>query len=377
MSLPPPLQHIPSDVVAVADYEPLARERLSAAVWAYLNGGAADELTLQDNLAAFRRLRLQGGVLAELRGGHTHLELFGQTFDFPVLLAPVAAQRLAHPEGERASAIAALAMKTGFVLSTSASVTLEEVAALAHAAGAATAPLWFQLYIQPDRDFTAALVRRAEAAGYGALVLTVDAPVQGVRNREQRAGPASLPPAVNLQGMRELPPQVARAGSSPVFGSALAQTAPTWTDVRWLKSLTRLPLLLKGVLAARDAECAIEHGADGLIVSNHGGRALDTLPATLDALPAVAAAVRGRVPLLLDGGVRRGTDVLKALALGARAVLVGRPYIHALAAAGTPGVVHVLHLLRTELEVAMALSGCRTLADIDRSVLWPPDCPAV
>lgn len=362
----PPLAQIPGDVVAVADYEPLARARMSAAAWAYVDGGSADELTLHDNVAAFRRVRLAGRVLADLAGGHTRVDLFGHAYEHPILLAPVALQKLAHADGELASVLGASALRAGMVVSTEASVPLEEIARVAQT------PLWFQLYIQPDRGFTAALVRRAEAAGCRALVVTVDAPVGGVRNREQRAGFAPPPgiEAVNLHGMRRPPVHVARAGESAVFGGPLPAAAPVWKDVSWLASLTRLPILLKGILTAADAERALDHGVAGLVVSNHGGRTLDTLPATLDALPAVARAVHGRVPLLLDGGIRRGSDVLKALALGASAVMIGRPYLHGLAAAGAPGVAHVLHILRSELEVAMALSGCRTLADIDASVIW-------
>jgi 4-hydroxymandelate oxidase len=364
--LPPPLQQIPAEVVALADYEPLARERMDAAAWAYLQGGATDELTLSDNVAAFQRLRLRGRVLAELGGGHTRLSLLGTEFDYPILLAPVALQRLAHPDGELATVLAASAMGAGMVVSTEASATLEEIAA------AAQTPLWFQLYIQHDRDFTRQLVQRAERAGYRALVVTVDAPVNGLRNRERRAGFA-LPQGVetvNLRGMAPRPPQVARAGASPLFGSPLLDAAPTWKDLEWLLSLTRLPVLVKGVMAPADARRAIDSGIAGIVVSNHGGRTLDTLPATIDALPAIARAVAGRVPLLLDGGIRRGTDVLKALALGADAVLLGRPYVHGLAAAGAPGVAHVLHILRTELEVAMALTGCRDLAAVDRDLIW-------
>ncbi|AKC86219.1 alpha-hydroxy acid oxidase [Pseudoxanthomonas suwonensis] len=363
----PPMASIPARIAAVADYEAEARERMGGAAWAYLSGGAADELTLADNSAAFARLKLQGRVLRPLDGGDTRVTLFGDTFDYPVLLAPVALQTLAHRDGELATVLGASAMRAGMVVSTESGIALEEIAR------AAQTSLWFQLYLQPDRDFTAALVARAEAAGCRALVLTVDAPVNGVRNREQRAGFA-LPPGVEAANLRGMPPPAAhRAGApggSPLFGSGLLAHAPTWDDVAWLRSITRLPVVLKGVLAAADAEAAVDAGIAGLIVSNHGGRTLDTLPATIDALPAVAAAVAGRIPVLLDGGVRRGSDVLKALALGADAVLVGRPYVYALAAAGAPGVAHVLHLLRAELEVAMALTGCRTLADIGPEVLW-------
>lgn len=364
--LKPPLTQIPPEAVCLADYEALARERLSAATWAWLHGGAADELTVRDNQAAFQRLRLAPRVLADLAGGHTRLELLGLPLAHPILVAPVAYQGLAHPEAEMATVLAASALQAAMVVSTQAGVPLEALAQRA------SAPLWFQLYVQHDRDFTLSLVQRAEAAGYRALVLTVDAPVSGARNREQRAGftlPAGLS-AVNLQGARELPPHTAPLGSPPLFGSALLESALNWRDIAWLRANSRLPIVLKGVLAPEDAVRAVDEGVAALIVSNHGGRVLDTVPATIDALPAIARAVAGRVPLLLDGGIRRGTDVFKALALGASAVLVGRPVIHGLAAAGAPGVAHVLHLLRAEFEMAMALCGCRTLADIDQSRIW-------
>lgn len=362
----PKLSQIPAEIVAVADYEAFARERMTPSAWAYLNGGAADELTLAENLAAFRRMRLLNRVLENLQGGHTRLRLCGLDLDYPILLAPVAFQRLAHPDGELASVLGASAMGAAMVVSTQASVSLEDIAQAAHA------PLWFQLYIQPDRDFTRELVRRAETAGYRALMVTVDAPVSGMRNREQRAAFA-LPEgveAVNLKGMRSLPPSVAQPGASPLFGSPLLEHAPTWKDLEWLQSLTHLPVLVKGVMNPLDAARAVEQGVAGLVVSNHGGRTLDSMPATLDVLPAIASVVQGRVPILLDGGIRRGTDVLKALALGASAVMIGRPYVHGLATAGAAGAAHVLHLLRTELEVAMALTGCARLADIDASSLW-------
>jgi len=353
------------------DYEPLARARMTAQAWAYLQGGAADELTLADNLAAFRRLRLLPRVLNPVADGNTRVTLFGQTHAAPILLAPVAFQQLAHPEGERATVLAAAAMQAGMVVSTQAGVDLETLAR------GAQAPLWFQLYIQPDRDFTRALVRRVEAAGYQALVLTVDAPVTGARNREQRAGfalPAGIAP-VNLQGMRALPAEPLHAGGLSLLQTELLRRVATWEDLRWLCGATKLPILLKGVLAPEDALRAADAGAAGVIVSNHGGRTLDGVPATIDALPAVVDAVGSRLPVLVDGGIRRGTDVFKALALGASAVLVGRPFVYGLAAAGASGVVHVLHLLRTELEIAMALTGCRTLADVDASRLWYPGSP--
>ncbi|RTZ47654.1 alpha-hydroxy-acid oxidizing protein [Candidimonas sp. SYP-B2681] len=361
-----PLMRIPPDIVSVADYESLACKHMSASAWAYISGGAADEVTLAENHAAFTRLRLKQRVLADLDGANSRVTILGDTFEYPILLAPVAYQKLAHPEGERATALAASALQAGMVVSTQASTTLEEIAATARA------PIWFQLYLQSDREHTRTLVRRAEEAGYRALVVTVDAPVNGIRNREQRTG-FTLPSevaAVNLRGMRPLAAHTAQAGASPLFGGPLLSSAPTWEDVEWLMGLTSLPVLLKGITTDSDAVLAVNCGAAGIIVSNHGGRTLDTLPATIDALPAVVRAVDGRVPVLLDGGIRRGTDVFKALALGATATLIGRPYIYALAVAGAPGVAHVLHILRTELEVAMALTGRPTIGDIDLSAIW-------
>ncbi|MDO5624308.1 MAG: alpha-hydroxy acid oxidase [Pseudomonadota bacterium] len=370
----PPLAQIPPHVVAVADYEPLARERMTAAAWAWLQGGAADELTLHDNQAAFARLRLLPRVLRPMHAAHTSLTLLGQPLAHPVLLAPVAYQLLVHPQGEAATALAAAAIQAGMVVSTQASTSLQVLTQQMQQTGATqVAPLWFQLYMQPTREATHALVQRAEAAGCRALVLSVDAPVSGPRNRQQRAGFA-LPPgvsAVNLHGLPEQPMPVAQPGQSLLQHPAV-RSAPTWDDVRWLRGITALPIVLKGILAADDAVRAADEGMNAVIVSNHGGRTLDTAIATLDALPAVARAAGQRLPVLMDGGIRRGTDIFKALALGARAVLVGRPFMHGLAAAGAPGVAHVLHLLRTELEVAMALTGCPTLADIDASRLALP-----
>ena len=353
---------IPAGIAALADYEAPARARLDDAVWAWLSGGAADELTLRANRRAWDEIVLQPRVLRSLAGGHTRVELFGHTLAQPVLLAPVAFQRLVHAHGEVGSALAAAAQGAGMVLSTQSSTPVEDVArAMRGEPGAG--PLWFQLYLQPDRGATRALVRRAEAAGCEAIVLTVDAPVAGARDRERRAG-FRLPPgvgAVHLTGPTEEPLD------------ALLRHAPTWADVDWLRAQTRLPLLLKGILHPQDARDAVAHGADGVIVSNHGGRTLDTAPATATVLPRIAAAVGAQVPVLVDGGVRRGTDVLKAVALGARAVLVGRPVLYALAAAGPIGVAHALRLLRDELAIALALTGCATLADVTSASIFEAD----
>ena len=361
----PPLTQIPSQIVAAADYLPFAQARMDAATWAWFSGGSGDEQTLHDNVDAFARLRLNSRPLADLREGHTQLQLLGQSLPHPIIVAPVAYQRLLHPDGERATALGASALRAPMVVSHHASVRLEDIAAVAQS------PLWLQLYLDGDRAQTLDLLHRAEAAGFQAIVITVDTPVAGVRNREQRAGFA-VPPqvgAVNLAPDRAPSPSIARPGQSPVFGSELAQRMPTWTDLEWLRGQTRLPLLLKGIMHADDALRAERSGIDALIVSNHGGRALDGVPASIDALPGITDRVA--LPLLLDGGIRRGTDILKALALGATAVLVGRSCMAGLAAAGAVGVAHVLHILRTELEMAMVLAGCRDLAAIDRRVLWP------
>ena len=355
----PPLSTIPPEVVSLDDYEALARERVEESAWAYLSGGAADELTLRENRAAFERLKLSPRILRDLSGANTRLELFGRSYAHPVFIAPTAFHRLFHPDGERATVLGASVMEACLTVSTSAGIPLEDVAK------AATVPPWFQLYVQADRGFTAELVKRVEAAGYAALVVTADAPLHGLRNREQRAG-FRLPPgieAVNLLGMKSLPP------AEGVFGTPLLETAPTWKDLAWLRSQTSLPVILKGVLDPEDARTAVKEGFSGIVVSNHGGRTLDTVPAAIEVLPGIAEAVERQVPILLDGGIRRGTDILKALALGANAVMVGRPVLHGLAAAGATGVAHVLKILRAELEIAMALTGRPTLSSIDRSVI--------
>ena len=360
------VQPVPPDVVSVADYERHARERLPDDVWAYIAGAGADGLTQRWNREAFDAQRLSGRVLADMRDASTASTLFGAALPFPILVAPVAHQKLVHPDGEHATLLGAAAVGAWMTVSTLSSVLLENIAE-----GAQTT-LWFQLYLQVEREDTLRLVRRAEAAGYKALVVTVDAPVNGVRNDEQRAG-FRLPPSVrpvNIEGFAGPTPR-AGPGESPVF-KGLLDRAPTWADIAWLRKQTRLPILLKGIVSPADAAHALAEGADGLIVSNHGGRTLDTLPASLHALEAVAAVVRNRVPVLMDGGVRRGTDVLKALALGATAVMIGQPILHALAVAGPIGVAHLLTILRAEFEVAMALTGCASLGGIDRGVLWPP-----
>jgi len=368
MSAPPlpPLAAIPPDLRTLADYERRAQAHMAPASWAWLQEADGDGLTLADNRAAFDRLRLLPRALRDLRGGSTETTLLGVRHTAPILLAPLAYQRAAHPDGELASVRAATAMGIGMAVSTIASVTLEEIAAAraqaARELGVPPAPLWFQLYAQPERAQTLDLVRRAEAAGYEAILFTVDAAI--------KRSSFALPPGVEAANLRAVPPlrQTAQPMGRILLGTPLADAAPRWADVAWLRAQTSLPLLLKGIAAPDDAALGIDHGADGLIVSNHGGRVLDGMPAAIDLLPTIAARVDGRVPLLLDSGVRRGGDVVKALALGASAVLVGRPQLHALAVAGMAGLAHALLILRTELEQVMAQTGCARVDEVG------PDC---
>ena len=365
----PPHATVPEGVASLADYERLAPAHLSPDVWQHIQEGSGAGLTLARNRAVFDRWGFLPRAMADLRGGHTGVTLLDREHAAPLMLAPLAYQRLAHPEGEIATAYAAAAMGTGMILSTLASIRLEQVAQAAQDAarqlGKAAPPLWFQLYLQPERDHSLALVRRAEDAGFEAIVLTVDAAIK-------LAG-ITLPQgieAVNLAGMPR-PRQTAVPGGRILLGTALTDAAPRWEDLTWLRRATRLPILVKGMVLGEDAARAVNEGADGLIVSNHGGRVLDGLPAAPELIGAVSEATGGRVPLLLDGGVRSGRDLAKAVALGARAVLIGRPVLHALAVAGVAGVAHAIHLLRAELEATMAQLGCPTLTALGPERLDP------
>lgn len=345
----------------LADYRRLTDAALPPGTAAWLNGGAGNELTLRRNEAAFDALSLLPRVLRDPGACDTSVTLLGTRLDHPILVAPVAWQRLIHPDAERAAAAGATAQGARMVLSAQATTPL------ADARGAGALCDWFQLYWL-GREGTLALARRAADAGYGALMLTVDAPVAGQRPREMRAGftlPQGLAP-VNLSGLPGL------AGGSL---DRMMAAGPRWADLEWLCAAAPLPVLAKGILHRGDAALAIAAGVAGIVVSNHGGRVLDGLPASVDALPGVAAAVAGRVPVLMDGGIRRGTDVLRALAMGADAVMIGRPAAWGLAVAGAMGVAHVLRLLRDELRIAMALCGCASLDDIGPALIFPQNQP--
>lgn len=349
-----------SGPVCLADFEPLAKSHMSHFAYEYISSGAADELTLRRNREAYDQILLRPRVLVDVEKIDTRVTLLGETLAHPILLAPTARHRLAHPEGEVATARGAGAAEATFVISSLTTRRLPEIRSVA------TAPLWFQLYDlrKERRDFVKSVIGEAEKAGCRAFVVTVDAPVDGARNRIQRVA-NQLPKNMDT-------PYYFKAGATP--GSVLpimgSMGSFTWEALGWVKSVTTLPILVKGILNSEDAERAIDAGVQGIIVSNHGGRCLDTLPATISALKPVAEKVAGRVPVLVDGGIRRGTDVLKALALGAKAVLIGRPYLYGLAAHGAEGVARVVTILREEFQMAMALTGRPSLKSIDPSVLW-------
>lgn len=351
-------------IVDARDYEAAAESAVPVPAWTYVSGGAGRGEAVAANRAAFSRWAVVPRLAKDMRAGHTRLTLLGQGFEHPILLAPVAFQSLLRARGEIETARAAQATDTGLVASTLATCTLEDIAA------AAGPRRWFQLYLQPQRAASETLVRRAEESGYGALVVTLDAPVQPLGHASARSGfhmPAGCA-AVNLEGAGPAEPVVVPEGASRVFQGAMAG-APRWEDVAWLASLTRLPILVKGVMHPQDARHALAHGAAGVVVSNHGGRVLAQAPATLDVLPGIREALGPKATVLVDGGIRSGADAFIGLALGADAVMVGRLQAAALAAAGALGVGHMVRLLREELELCMALAGCATLEDITGDTL--------
>lgn len=350
----------------VEDYARAAGGHLAPMAYDYYRSGAHDERTLGRNQAAFADYELHYRVLVDVSARDLRAEVLGHPVAMPVLVAPTAFHRLACAQGELATVRAAGRAGTAMCLSTLSNTDVEEVTA------AASGPVFFQLYVYRDRGATAALVQRAVAAGCRALVLTVDAPLLGSRERDVR-NRFRLPDGLTVrnmlaEGLGELPSDVADSGLAAYFSSLLDQSL-TFADVAWLAALSPLPVVVKGIVRPADAVRAVENGAAAVVVSNHGGRQLDDSPATIDVLESVVQAVGGGAEVWMDGGVRRGTDVIKALALGARAVLVGRPVLWGLAVAGEDGAAHVLDILRAELDLAMALSGCPTVASIGRDLV--------
>jgi isopentenyl diphosphate isomerase/L-lactate dehydrogenase-like FMN-dependent dehydrogenase len=340
------------DAITIADYERAAAALLDRGTYDYYAGGANDELTLAENVAAYGRLKLRPRVLVDVDEPSTATTVLGRDLSLPVLIAPVAFQKMANPEGEVATARAAAAAGTIMCLSTFATSTFADVAA-------AAGPRWFQLYVPRDPGLQAETLAAAAEHGYEALILTVDTPVLGRRERDLRTT-FTIPHVIGLEWA-----QAAHVTPRSIFDPI--SPSITWKDLDRLASLSGMPIVLKGVVTAEDAHLACEHGAAAVVVSNHGGRQLDGAAATIESLPEVAEAVDGRIEVLLDGGIRRGTDVLKALALGARAVLIGRPMLWGLTVGGEEGVRHVLELLRDELSLALQLVGCRTPADVTRA----------
>ena len=354
--------------INVAEFEALALERLSPMVRDYFAGGAGDELTLAANRAAWRALRIHGRVMQNVAERDTRAIVIGHRVPTPIMVAPAAFQRLAHADAELATVRAAGRAGAIFVLSTLSTVDVEAICA------AATSPVWFQLYMYKDRGLTAELIQRAESAGCRALVLTVDAPILGTRERDIR-NHFHLPDGIEARnltaaGHGAIPKRHGESGLAH-YVAELLDAELEWDDIDWLRGITRLPVLVKGVTRPDDAIMAADSGAVGIIVSNHGGRQLDGAPPTAEVLPRVVDALGGRASVLVDGGIRRGADVLKALACGAEGVLLGRPVLWGLAVNGEEGAFEVLDLMRRELSEAMALAGCRDLSQITRDLVDP------
>jgi 4-hydroxymandelate oxidase len=355
-----------SEPITLADFECRAREILPRSAFEYFAAGAGAEITLRENRDGYDGLRLRPRVLVPVGRRDLSTTLLGQRLPTPILVAPMAFQKLAHPDGELATARACATAGALYVASTVATCSLEEIAAVA------AGPKWFQLYVFKDRGVTRSLVERAEAAGYQAIEMTADVPVMGRREADIR-NHFSLPEGLTVKNLEHAGHGCMNSDgvdSGPaLYTRYLFDPDLSWKDVEWLRSITRLPIVVKGVLRGDDAARAIEHGAAGVVVSNHGGRQLDTSLPTIRALPEVAAAVGGRTAIIVDGGIRKGIDIIKALALGANAVQVGRPVLWGLAVGGEAGAARVLSLLRDELDNALALCGCPSIAHVSRDLI--------
>lgn len=354
-------QRMLNKVLNLADMEALSETRMSPAASAYLGGGAGDEITLKANKERWAAIRLNPSMLRDVSEIDLSTEVLGQRLDIPIVLAPVAIHKFWHQSGEMGVIAGANRGKVTLVTSTYATESVENVCR------AATQPVWFQLYTRPERAFNQHLVQRAEAAGCKAIVVTIDTPGIGIRNREERAY-FRMPPDLDLPNL-DIGSEVHRRSPHYAF-SLVPNPKLTWKEVEWLCSIAKTPVWLKGVINAEDALRAVDVGAGGIIVSNHGARNLDTLPSTAEALVRIAEKMERKLPLMVDGGIRRGTDILKALAMGANAVLIGRPYMHGLAAAGEDGVARVVDILRQEFRSAMCLTGRTKIEQVDRSVIW-------
>jgi L-lactate dehydrogenase (cytochrome) len=373
-------------VVNVQDLRQLAERRVPRPVFDYLDGGGEDEFTLRENCRAFQEITFRARHAVAVGACDLHTKVLETDLALPFMLAPVGYSRLMHPEGECAAARVAGEAGTAYILSTISGHRMEDVKA------ASSGPVWYQLYLMGGRAVAEAAITRAGRAGFSALVLTIDTAVSGIRERDVRNGVSQLLSGKLISMLPFLPQVLSRpgwlasflldggvpslanvvvSGSGPMpmvdVASALANAAVTWADMRWLRQVWNAPIIVKGVLTGDDARRAIDEGASAVVVSNHGGRQLDGLPATIRALPEVVAAVNGRIEVLMDGGIRRGTDVVKAICLGARAVLIGRAYAYGLAAAGRPGVARAVQILRTDIERTLQLLGCRSIAELDRS----------
>ncbi len=344
------------------EYEAIARERLPQQVYDYYAGGAGDEVSIRESANAWSSVRLRPRVLVDVSSCETRTTILGKPVSMPVLTAPCALNALADPQGELAVARATADAGVIQVLSTVSAFSVEDVAA------ASGGTRWFQLYCYRDRGVTKELVERVEGAGYAALCLTVDVAVPGVRERDAR-NRFKIPPMMRLANFSHVMADSDDGSAIERYASQQFDPSLTWDSLEWFRKITRLPIVVKGVLTAEDAQLAVVHGVDGVVVSNHGGRQVDGTVTTCEALPEVVDAVDGKVEVFVDGGIRRGTDVLKALALGARAALIGRPYLWGLAADGEAGVARVLQLLHGELQTAMALTGCPAIKDVSRALV--------
>jgi 4-hydroxymandelate oxidase len=341
-------------LASVYDFEAAAKRKLSLPAWEYFSSGSADEITLRRNREALDALQLKPRVLVDVTRIDTSCTLLGHAMPHPILLAPTSSHLLAHPDAEVATARGAGEAKAIMVASTVSNRSIEDICK------AASEPIWFQLYVDDDRKEVQKLIERAEAAGCKALCITADIPLPYARNREERIrAQAPMLPFPNLG-----------TEAKPGGGGGRTRRHFNWADLAWIQSFARTPIILKGILNPDDADEAVKRGVAAIVVSNHGGRVLDTEPATIEVLPAVVDRVAGRVPVLFDSGIRRGTDILKGLGYGASAVLIGRPYLYGLSVTGSDGIRDVVNILRSELEVAMAMTGRTRLDQIDRTIFW-------